>query len=357
MLHIETLPSKAAAGKLLVPLAKKLLASKAPDNQLLTSITFSDKLLLADREIIIQTAFNCFANAKEVDQAAYGNWLALCGKEHAEVFKSSITPLIDTLEPEKINELESLTELTLKVLQEFIHANKKHDVGEMMEIDSTGPQDVNPITLGRWSSLPEELSYPSLFASSAEHLLILDLFVDALKIGNTDDLDKLLSSPLLLKSSITLPSLFARVWMTVSYSASVRSKALNRLAQYLRGMGSNLDFQGFIPHIIAGLSDYSKDIREAAANLLTAIHEIYSSNTKHSVIGLMEMYPEDAATTSTLKWLSLPEAKWFVGRIIPKLAECKLDCNYIVRLLGGILDGAGKKGKKEQYDSFIFFLI
>src|SRR5271167_2045925 len=99
MSHIETLPSKAAAGKLLVPLAKKLLASKVSDNQLLTSITFSDKLPLPDREIVIQTAVNCFSNSKKLDQAPYGKWLALCAKEHAEAFKSSVTPLIDTLGP------------------------------------------------------------------------------------------------------------------------------------------------------------------------------------------------------------------------------------------------------------------
>jgi hypothetical protein len=227
----------------------------------------------------------------------------------------------------------------------------------MMEIDYTDPQDANSIELDQWSSLPEELSNPSFFAPSAQHLSLIDLFVDAVKIGNNDNLEKLISSSLLSKSPIALPSLFARVWMTVSYSASVRSTALNRFAQHLRGMGSNLDFQGFIPHIIAGLSDYSKDIREAAANSLTAVHEIYSSNTKHSVIGLMELYPEDAITTSALKWLSLPEAKWLVNGIVSKLAECKLDCNYVVRLLGGILDGAGKKGKKEQYSPFIFFLI
>jgi hypothetical protein len=227
----------------------------------------------------------------------------------------------------------------------------------MMEIDYTDPQGENSITLDRWSSLPEELSNPSFFASSPEQLFILDLFVNAAKIGNTNDLDKLLASSLLSKSPISLPSLFARIWMTVSYSASVRSTALNRFAQHLHDMGSNLDFQGFIPHIIAALSDYSKDIREAAANSLTAVHQIYSSNTKHSVIGLMQLYLKDAATSSALKWLSLPEAKWLVSGIVSKLAECKLDCNYIVRLLGSILDGAGKKGKKEQYDAFAFFLI
>jgi hypothetical protein len=226
----------------------------------------------------------------------------------------------------------------------------------MMEIDDSGPH-ANSITLDRWSSLPEELSNPSFFASSAEHVLTLDLFVDAVKIGNSDNLDKLLTSSRLSKSSITLPSLFARVWMTVSYSVSVRSAVLNRFAQHVRALRVNLDFQGFIPHIIAGLSDYSKDIREAAANSLTAVHEVYSSNTKPSVLGLMELYPEDATTSSALKWLSLPEAKWLVDSIVPKLAECKLDCNYIVRLLGGILDSAGKRGKKEQYDDpFMFYL-
>jgi hypothetical protein len=124
MSHITTLPSKAAAGKILVPLANKLLSLKVSDDQLLASITFSDKLPLPDREIIIQTAVNCFLNAKKVDQAAYGKWLALCAKEHTEAFKSSVTPLIDALEPEKVSELESLTELTLKVHREFWHANK-----------------------------------------------------------------------------------------------------------------------------------------------------------------------------------------------------------------------------------------
>src|SRR5438477_12868784 len=117
MSHIETLPSKATAGKLLVPLAKKLLATKVFDSRLLTSITFSEKIPSSDREIIIQTAVHSFAKGKKAEHDACGKWLVLGAKEYTEALKSSIAPLIDTLEPGMIIELESLTELTLKVFQ------------------------------------------------------------------------------------------------------------------------------------------------------------------------------------------------------------------------------------------------
>ena len=201
----------------------------------------------------------------------------------------------------------------------------------------------------RLSTLPEELSNLSLFIPSAQHLLILELFVDAVQIGSTQNVEKLLSSSLLSQQPLSVPSLLARVWLTLPYSTIVRTSALDRFTQHLIGMGSGLDFQGFIPYLISALSDYSKDIRDAAANALTALHEIYSSSTKHSIIGLMELYSEDSGSTSSLKWLSLSEAKWLVSSILSKLTECRLDCNYIVRLLGSILNGAGKKGKKEQY--------
>ena len=71
----------------------------------------------------------------------------------------------------------------------------------------------------------------------------------------------------------------------------------------------------------------------------------------------MELYPEDPVTTTALKWLSLPEAKWLVNSIVSKLPECRLDCNYIVRLLGGVLNSAGKKEKKQQYKLLLYLLI
>lgn len=68
------------------------------------------------------------------------------------------------------------------------------------------------------------------------------------------------------------------------------------------------------------------------------------------------MYPEDVTSLNTLKWLSIPEVKWFLTQVVmPKLAECILDATYLRRILGQILNHAGKKGKKEQYPPIIAF--
>lgn len=204
-------------------------------------------------------------------------------------------------------------------------------------------------TFDRWASLPDELSNPSFFITTPEHTIILDLFSES---NNQENLDKLLSSVLLSKVPISLPSLFARVWTTMSYPTRVRATALYQYTQHVKGK-SNLDFQGFIPHLIAALSDDSKDIRDTASKALTALHQTYSLSTKHSVLGLMELYSEDS--TAALKWLSMAEAKWLVDSVVSRLAECQLDCKYIVRLLVGILNRAAKKGKKEQYCLQIFY--
>lgn len=118
MSHVENLPSKVAASKLLFPLANNLLKSpKLSDNhELLTSITFSDMLSPPDRQLIIQAAINQYSKSSEINHAAVGNWLAHCAKEHAEDFKSSALPLIETMEAEQITRLETITNLTLKVV-------------------------------------------------------------------------------------------------------------------------------------------------------------------------------------------------------------------------------------------------
>lgn len=61
------------------------------------------------------------------------------------------------------------------------------------------------------------------------------------------------------------------------------------------------------------------------------------------------MYPSEE-NSDALKWLSTAEAKWFVSEtLVERLPECVIDGNSVVILIGGLLNGAGKKGKKEQY--------
>jgi HEAT repeat len=220
------------------------------------------------------------------------------------------------------------------------------------DVDVT--EAINP-----WSSLPEELSNPSFFISNTDHGVILDFFVSAVRSGNVDNLEKLLSSPLLSISPLTLPSLLARIWTTVSYSIRTRTTALTKFNQLLSIAEPTFDFQGFIPHLIASLSDSSPEVRDATATAVTALHPNYSSPAnKRTVLGLTDLYPEVYIEGTELKWLAIPEAKWLIGDILlPKLPECRLDSGFVVRLIGGILNNAGKKGKKEQFFTCFTLLI
>jgi len=203
-----------------------------------------------------------------------------------------------------------------------------------------------------WSSLPTELSNPTFFTISSEHTSILDTFANTAKSVSEMRLETLLSSSLLTQSPVSVPSFYARIWTTPSYPVRARTIALDHFMLHLKERASSSDFQGFIPHLIVAISDLSKEVRDVAANVLTAMHETYPTTSKVTVVGLADLYPEESAG---LKWLSTPEVKWLLGNIIlPKLAECRLDCNYITRLLGGVLNGAGKKGKKEQYFLALF---
>jgi len=219
----------------------------------------------------------------------------------------------------------------------------------MKDVETSEP-DSTTLEVDSWSTLPDELSNPSFFINSPETTAILDLFKDIVSSGDQSQYDKLSSQPILTKSPVTVPSLLARVWTTISYSIPVRQFALDQFNIHLTAPPASHDFQGFIPHVIAALSDPSDTIRVSATAVVKAMQARYSkSSTKSTPVGLADLYPEEDGSGG-LKWLSAPEAKWFIGDILlPKLPECQIDSNYVVRLIGGLLNGAGKRGKKEQY--------
>jgi hypothetical protein len=344
--QVEALPSKAAFGILLVPVAKKLLVSpKFADHQaLLSTITFSEKIAVSDRQAIIQAAVTQAPEATRHSQFALGKWIVSCAKEHTEDLKNAVVPILDTLDPKQVHGLESVAGFTLKVLRcDSCAEIQKQSDEEMDEIEYSTPNEPES---DPWSSLPTELSNASFFTISPEHNSILDAFATTAKSVSEMKLETLLSSDLLAQSPVSIPSFYARVWTTLSYPARARTIALDHFILHLKEKAPTSDFQGFIPHLIVAISDLSKDVRDAGANALTALHETYPTTSKVTVVGLADLYHEENAG---LKWLSTAEVKWLLGNVIlPKLAECRLDCNYITRLLGGVLNGAGKRGKKEQ---------
>lgn len=214
-------------------------------------------------------------------------------------------------------------------------------------------RDTSTALVDSWSFLPDELSNPSFFINSSETTAVLNLFQDLASSNDQSQMDKLLSYPMLRKLPVTLPSIFARVWTTTSYSLPIRQLALSQFKMHITSAPASQDFQGLIPHVLAALSDSSDAIRVAAATVVKAMHDRYTKTaTKSTPVGLADLYPEEEGSGG-LKWLSLPEAKWFVGDILmSKLPECEIDSNYVIRLVGGLLNGAGKKGKKEQYGRF-----
>jgi hypothetical protein len=115
--QVETLPSKAAFGILLVPVAKRILTlAKFGDHQdLLSKITFSEKITLSDRHAIIQAAVTQAPEATRHSQFALGKWIVSCAKEHPEDLKNAVLPVLDTLDPKQIHGLESVAGFTLKV--------------------------------------------------------------------------------------------------------------------------------------------------------------------------------------------------------------------------------------------------
>ena len=335
--QIQSLPETTPYGKLLVKLAQKLVKSSQLETKsaLLNEIVFSVRISTSDRHAIIQSAISQYSSSKK-SHSALGEWLTSCAKEHTDDFKSCAASIIDTLESKQITSLETLTQMTLK------------DDEKMLDIEYTNGHNLTADAVDLWASLPEELSAPSFFTYQPEHELILDHFLDAAKAQDTATLDKLLSLPLLTKSPVSSPSLFARIWTTVSCPVRVRVDCLIRFTR-LVGTELSYDFQGFIPHLIVGLSDASKEIRSAAAHAISALERGSSSSASRTVVGLTDLYVEDG--TSGLKWLSPATAVWLVNEILtPKLEECRLDFNYVVQLLAETLNQVAKKGKKEQYD-------
>jgi len=200
--------------------------------------------------------------------------------------------------------------------------------------------------------LPETFTRPSfLLFSSADHNAVIDYFVQMEKAGDKDGVRDLITSPLLSTSPVSLPSLLARIWISPAHPVSARVTALQLFANHFtKPESSSFDLQGFIPHLVVGLSDSNKEVRATAANSIVAYNKTLSHlSSKATVVGLDDLYVEDEKLGG-LKWLALPERKWLIESIIiPKLEECRLDPNYVARLVGEAINAAGKKGKKEQY--------
>jgi len=115
---MQKLPANIKSEGLLLPMTKKLLAMSTVSEEqlaLLTAILYSEGVSLSERHAVIQFTATQYSKATQTIKPQIGHWFTSLSKEHPEDFRSALKPLSDTLEPAAIAELESMTQLTIKV--------------------------------------------------------------------------------------------------------------------------------------------------------------------------------------------------------------------------------------------------
>ncbi|KAG5996087.1 hypothetical protein E4U43_002924 [Claviceps pusilla] len=133
-------------------------------------------------------------------------------------------------------------------------------------------------------------------------------------------------------------SFFIRIWCG-PYPALARMAALNMAKQRLQSRDeANVDVQALIPYAIAALSDPSKRVRQAAANLIAAMTELYSppiaaKSMKTWGSGLLYGKAKDKSALA-------PDvvAKLLHLQILPTAEECVMDSDHISSVLKSVIE-------------------
>ncbi|KAG6035198.1 hypothetical protein E4U41_006223 [Claviceps citrina] len=133
-------------------------------------------------------------------------------------------------------------------------------------------------------------------------------------------------------------SFFIRIWCG-PYPALARMTALNMAKQRLQSRDeTKMDVQALVPYAITALSDPSKRVRQAAANLIAAITELYSppvsaKSMKNWGSGLLYGMDRDRSALS-------PDvvAKLLHLQLLPTAEECVMDPEHISSVLKSIIE-------------------
>ncbi|KEY65221.1 hypothetical protein S7711_09348 [Stachybotrys chartarum IBT 7711] len=136
----------------------------------------------------------------------------------------------------------------------------------------------------------------------------------------------------------TYCSFFIRIWCG-TYPALARVAAIDMVKSRLSSEdGSTADVQALIPYCIVALSDPSKRVRQAAADLITVLGNKYSSpgstaSLKDWGSGILYGGLKDVASLS-------PEltARFLHLHILPSLEECVMDPDHISEMLRAAIE-------------------
>lgn len=128
-------------------------------------------------------------------------------------------------------------------------------------------------------------------------------------------------------------SFFIRIW-TGPYPALARVAALDMVKRRLKvGDAERTDLQALLPYCISALSDPSKRVRKAAANLITVLTGLYVPPVPAK--GL-EIWGEQSLYGTSKEFISLTSdivAKVLHLQILPTVEECVMDPEHITAVL------------------------
>ncbi|PHH82759.1 hypothetical protein CDD82_4924 [Ophiocordyceps australis] len=145
----------------------------------------------------------------------------------------------------------------------------------------------------------------------------------------------------------TYCSFYIRIWCG-PYPALARMAAINLVKERLKSeKDETVDFQALIPYCLTALSDPSKRVRQATADLMTVLADRYASlNTFKSMTiwGAGALYGKKKNFTSMD---SIIAAKMICLQILPSIEECIMDPQHIYTVMGTII----QYGKYQVFDA------
>jgi len=144
-------------------------------------------------------------------------------------------------------------------------------------------------------------------------------------------------------------TLLMRIWSSdLNVSSRVRALELATTELKLLSETTKIDFQILSPYAFVALGDEAPAVRRAAVDLCTTIYNSYGANSVKDKVGdEVKLWCPDGifgvATNQLHKLSSLDAQSLLKKMVIPILADCLLDHNYIAKALADALNGKDLK--------------
>ncbi|KAM0562200.1 hypothetical protein ACHAPJ_002645 [Fusarium lateritium] len=217
---------------------------------------------------------------------------------------------------------------TIKDDQEMANGNEEkkapQDLGLLLKELSGRPESLSPCLLPQPGEIFDEFSHIffSVVSESSQ---------------NSDLLSEFELNPKLHRQSAfkdcTYFSFFIRIW-SGPYPALARVAALDMVKKRLKaGDAGKTDLQALLPYCISALSDPSKRVRQAAADLITVLTGLYTPPVPSKGLDLWGEYGLYGKSKEIASLTPDVVAKILHLQILPTVEECVMDAEHITAVL------------------------